>query len=52
MLQIKIQKAVDAFKQQLLLVRNKIRVEDAGLSTYTGKRNSILKHEFYKTYLY
>jgi hypothetical protein len=31
---IKIQRAVDTFKQQILLVRNKIRVEDAGPSTY------------------
>jgi hypothetical protein len=35
---IKVQKAVDGFKQQVLSVRNKIRVADAGPSTYAGKR--------------
>jgi hypothetical protein len=35
---IKVQKAVDAFKQQVLSVRNKIRVADVGPSTYAGKR--------------
>jgi hypothetical protein len=35
---IKFQKAVDAFKQQVLSVRNKIRVADVGPSTYAGKK--------------